>query len=84
MLRKILGILVMVAFLCGSVPFFPQEAFAVDCNKAWADCNKWKDRTATACGVFLMFPNPITEAACIAAGLTMAVVCGYAYYHCGG
>ena len=84
MLRKILGILAVVAFLCGTVPFSPQDAFAVDCADAWQDCYKWQDRTKAACGIFVLFPNPITEAACIAATLTMVAVCGYAYYHCGG
>ena len=82
MLAKSLGILVIIMLLCGTV--FPQVVFAVDCAKAWQDCHKWQDRAATACGAFALFPNPITEAACIAAVLTMGVVCGYAYYHCGG
>lgn len=82
MLSKSLGILVIVALLCGTVSFFPQEADA-DCADTWRRCYNARDLAMTICAIALLEPTPIGELACAAALANAAGLCGYAYLFCG-
>lgn len=83
MLRKSLGILVIIAFLCGTVSFFPQEASAYDCGNLERGCRIATDTAITACTFAILEPTPYTEAICAALLWNAGVVCGLYRAICG-
>ena len=84
MLRKSLGILVIVALLCGTVSFFPQEASAYDCSNLQRSCDIATDAAVTACTIALLEPTPYWEGVCAALLWNAGVVCGLHRVICGG
>lgn len=85
MLKRSLLILVIVALLCGTVPFSSQEAAAfIDCGDAWEKCDQARRAVRIICGIAIVEPTPVGETACVAALGYAAAVCGYAYFWCGG
>ena len=84
MLKKSLGILVIVALLCGAVPFLEQEAAATDCAALWELCDDAKKAAAIICTLAVAEPTFLGEPACALALIAWGAACSYAQIQCGG
>lgn len=79
MLKATLGILVIAAILCATVP-----AEAYDCAAAAKRCDEASKAAAIICTLAITEPTPFGELACIAATGYWLAVCDAYYRHCGG